>query len=65
LFWVEQLTVGTSSGFVDDGWFQVDKHTSWDVFTGTSFREKGVERIVTSSEGLVRWHLTVWGNTVL
>jgi len=65
LFWVEQLTVGSGSDFVNDGWFQVNEDTSWDVFAGTGFGEKGVERIVTSSNCLVGWHLTVWCNTVL
>jgi len=65
LFWVEQLTVGTSSHFIDNGWLQVDEDATWDVFASTSFGEKGVEGIVTGTEGLVGWHLTIGGNTVL
>jgi len=65
LFRVEQLTVGTSADFINNGWFEIDKDTSWDVFTGTSFGEKGVEGIVSGSYGLVRWHLTIRGNSVL
>jgi len=65
LFWVEQLTVGASSDFVDDGWLEVNKDASWDVFASTSLGEEGVERVVTATDGLIGWHLTVWCNTVL
>jgi len=30
----------------------------------TSFTEEGVERIITTSDGLVGWHLTIWLDTV-
>jgi hypothetical protein len=53
LLWVEQLSVGSSSDFVNNSWLKVDEDTTWDVFAGTSFREKGVERVVTSANGLV------------
>jgi hypothetical protein len=59
LFGVEQLTVGTSADLINDGRFKIEEHTSRDMFAGTSFREKGVEGIITSSDGLVRRHLTI------
>jgi hypothetical protein len=65
LFRVEQLTVGSSSDFVNNSWLEIDEDTTWDVLAGTSFGEKGVEGVVTTADGLVRWHLTVWGDTVL
>ena len=65
LFWVEELSVGTGSDLVNDGWFEIEEDTSWDMFSSTSLREEGVESIITSSNGFVRWHLTVWLNTVL
>jgi hypothetical protein len=34
------------------------------VFTGTSFREKGVEGIISSSDSLIRWHLSIGLDTV-
>jgi len=65
LFRVEELTVGSSADFIDNSWLEVDEHASWDVLSGTSFGEKGVERVITTSNGLVGWHLTIWGNSVL
>jgi len=65
LFRVEQLSVGSGSDFVNNGWFQIEEDTSWDVLAGTSLREEGVESIITTSDGLVRWHLAVRLDTVL
>ena len=64
MFWVEQLAVGTSSNFVGYGWFQVNEYAPWNVLAGASFREKGVECIVTTSDSFVGWHLTVRLNPV-
>ena len=65
LFWVEELSVGTSSDFIDDGWFEIEEDGSWDVLAGTSLGEEGVEGVVTTTDGLVRWHLTIRLDTVL
>jgi len=65
LFWVEELSVSTSSNFVNDGWFEIEEYTSWDMFSSTGFTEEGVESIITTTDGFVRWHLTVWLDTVL
>ena len=35
------------------------------MLASSSLGEEGVESIITSTDGLVRWHLTVWLNTVL
>jgi len=64
LFGVEQLSVGSGSDFVNDGGFQIEEHTSGYVLTGTSFREKGVESIISSSDGFVRGHLSIRLDTV-
>jgi len=56
---VEKLSVGSGSDFINDGGFQVQKDGSGDVFSGTSFREKGVEGIVSSSDGFIGWHLSI------
>ena len=61
---MEELSVGSSSDFINDSGFQVEEDTSWDVLSSSSFREEGVEGIVSSSNGLVRWHLTVGLDTV-
>jgi hypothetical protein len=64
LFRVEQLTVGSSSDFIDDGRFQIDEDGTRDVLTGTSLREKGVESIITSPNRLIGRHLTIRLDTV-
>lgn len=64
LFGVEQLTVGTSSDLIDYSWFQIDEDGSWHVLASSSFAEEGVERIITTSDGLVTWHLTIRLDTV-
>jgi len=64
LFRVEELTVGTSADFVNDSWLKIDKDGTWDVLSGTSFREKGVEGVITTTDGLVRRHLTIRLDTV-
>ena len=43
LFWVEELSVGTSTDFINNSWFQINKDGTWDVFASTSFGEEGVE----------------------
>jgi hypothetical protein len=65
LFWVEELSVGTSSDLIDDGWLEIEEHTSWDVLSSTSLGEEGVEGIVTTSNSLVGWHLSIRLDAVL
>jgi len=65
LFWMEELSVGTSSDLIDDGWFEIEEDASWDVLSSTSLTEEGVEGIITTTDGLVRWHLSVWLDSVL
>jgi len=65
LFGVEQLTVGTGTDLIDDSWFKIDENGSWDVLSSSSFTEEGVEGVITTSDGLVTWHLTIWLDTVL
>ena len=35
------------------------------MFTGPSLAEEGVEGVITSPDGLVRWHLSIRLDTVL
>lgn len=64
LFWVIDLSVGTSTNFINDSWFKIDEDGTWDVFTSTSLREEGVERVFSDTNGFVRWHLTIMVDTV-
>jgi len=59
LFGVEQLSVGSGSHFINDGGFQIEEHSSGHVLSGSSFTEESVEGIISSSDGLVRGHLSV------
>jgi len=65
LLWMEELSVGTGSNLIDNGWLEIEEDGSWDVFTSTSLGEEGVEGIVTTTDGFIGWHLTIWLNTVL
>ena len=65
LLWMEELSVGSGTNLIDDGWLKIKEDGSWDVLASTSLGEEGVEGIVTTTDGFVRWHLTVWLDTVL
>ena len=62
---MEELSVGSGSDFIDNGWFKIKEDGSWDVLSGTSLGEEGVESIITTSDGLVRWHLSIRLDAVL
>jgi len=61
---MEELSIGSSSNFINDSWFKIKEYASWNVLSSSSFREESVERVITSSNGLVRGHLTIGLNTV-
>ena len=65
LLWVEQLSVGSGSDFIDNGWLEIKEDGSWDVLASSSFAEESVEGIVTSSNGLVTGHHTIRLDAVL
>jgi hypothetical protein len=64
LFWVEQLSVSTSSDFINNSGFQIQEDSSWDVLSSSGFREESVEGIITTADSFIRWHLSVWLNSV-
>ena len=65
LLWMEELSVGTGSNLIDNGWLEIEEDGSWDVFTSTSLGEEGVESVVTTTDGFVGWHLSIWLDSVL
>jgi len=65
LLWMEELSVGSCSDLIDNGWLEIKEDGSWHVLAGSSFGEEGVESIITSTNGLIGWHLTVWLDTML
>ena len=65
LFRMEQLVVGSSPHFIDNGGFQVEEDSTGNVFSGSSLAEEGVESVITTSDGLVRRHLAIRLDTML
>jgi len=65
LLWMEELSVGSGSDLIDNGWLEIEEDSSWDVLTGTSLGEEGVESVITTTDGFVGWHLTVRLDSVL
>ena len=63
LLGVVELTVGSNSGLVNDSGLQVNKDSSWNMFSATSLREEGLEGVV--SKCLVRGHAAIRLDTVL
>ena len=49
----------------DYSWFQVNKDSSWHMLASSSLREEGVEGVISTSNGLVTWHLTIRLDAVL
>ena len=65
LFRVEELSVGAGSDLIDDGWLEIKEDGSGDVLSSAGLGEEGVERIVTSADGLVRRHLSIGLDSML
>jgi hypothetical protein len=65
LLWMEELSVSSGSNLINDGWLEIEEDGSWDVLTSTSLGEEGVEGIITTTDGFVGWHLTIWLDSVL
>jgi len=59
------LSICSGSDLINDGGFKIQEDCSRNVFTSSSLTEEGVEGIITSSDGLIRGHLTVGLDTVL
>ena len=54
LFRMEELTISSNSGLVNDRWFQVNEDSSWNMFPCSCLREEGGEGVV--SKGFIRRH---------
>jgi len=65
LLGVEQLAVSTGTDLINDSGLEIDEHTARDVLTSTGLREEGVEGVITTTNSLIRRHLTVRLDTVL
>ena len=58
-----ELFVGSNSGLVNDSGLQVNKDSSWNMFSTTGFGEEGLEGVI--SESLVGGHTSVRLDTML
>jgi len=65
LLGVVKLTVGTGTDLVANSGLKIDEHATGHVLASSGLREKGVERIITTSDGLVGRHLSVGLDAVL
>jgi len=65
LLWMEELSVGSSSDLIDNGWLEIEEDSSWDVLTSTSLGEEGVESVITTTDGFIGRHLTIRLDSVL
>jgi len=62
---VEELAVSASADFVDNSGLEVEENSAGYVLASASLAEEGVEGVISTTDGLVRGHLTVWLDTVL
>merc|ERR1719471_39129 len=62
---MEELSVGSSPYLINNGWFEIDQDSTRNVFASSSLTEEGVEGVISTSDGLVRRHLTIRLDTVL
>ena len=62
---VEQLSVGSSTDLINNGGLKIKEDGTWYVLASSGLREEGVERVITTSDGLVRGHLAIRLDTVL
>lgn len=65
LLGVEELSVGAGSDFIDNGGLEIEENAAGNVLACTSLGEEGVESVVTTTDGLIGWHLTVRLDSVL
>ena len=64
LFWMEQLSVCSNSDLVHHSRFQIHKHSSRNMFTGSSLREESTEGII-SNIGILLGNCSIWMDSVL
>ena len=65
LLWMEELPIGASTNFIDNGRLKVEEDGSGDILSSTCFWEESVKSIIATLNRLIGWHLTVRLNTVL
>ena len=56
---MEELAVDASENFINDCGFQVYKHCPGHMLASICLTEEGVERVISSPNGVVTWHLAI------
>lgn len=64
LFWMEELTISSGTNFIDDSWLEINKHCTWHMLATSGFTEESVEGIISTTNSFIRWHLTIWLNSM-
>ena len=59
LLGVEQLSVGSGTDLINNGGLKIEEDGTRYVLASSGLREEGVEGIITTSDGLVRRHLSI------
>ncbi len=65
LFRVGERGVGSTAGFVTNGWLEIDENSTRDVLSAPSLTEESVEGVVGHTDGLVGRHVTIGADSVL
>ena len=56
---MKELPVRASAHFIHDRGLKIDEDRARNMLACTCFREESVERVVSSTDGLVTWHLAI------
>jgi len=59
LFRMEERAVGTSAHLINYGGLQINENSTGYMLSRSGLGEEGVERVITTTDRLVRWHLTI------
>ena len=56
---VEQLSVGSGTDLINNCGLKIEEDSTRYVLSSSGLREEGVERVITTSDSLIRRHLTI------
>jgi hypothetical protein len=62
---VVKLSVGSGTNLINYSRLKIEVNSTGNVFSGTSLGEKGVEGVITTTNGLIGRHLTIRLDSVL
>merc|ERR1719474_129842 len=56
---VEQLAIGSCANFINHCWLKINKDCSRYMLSSPGLREERIKRVISSSNGFIRWHLSI------